>query len=117
MAGQALGKVERTSRGFEIIHFDDRYGAKCSLQQSSLAEYAVPGSSAVWLGLDGHEIRHPTIGTLLGCRMHVDLKLAKRLVGHLSAWIETGSLKIPRQKRGASSRARSAKTARMKENA
>lgn len=35
-----------TPRGFALIEFDDRYGAACNIQMSSLAEEA-----AIWLGL------------------------------------------------------------------
>jgi hypothetical protein len=38
---------EYTHRGFAIYHFDDLYGAKCSLQKSSLAT-----DDAIWLGVD-----------------------------------------------------------------
>lgn len=72
-------KVERTGRGFEIIHFKDCYGKDCSLQQSSLALYEEPGTSAVWLGV-GDE------------RMHLTVKQVKSLVAKLSLWAETGHL-------------------------
>ena len=49
-AAPLLGAVEPTSRGFERIDFKDHYGVGCSLQASSLAIYATPGTSAVWLG-------------------------------------------------------------------
>lgn len=39
-----------TLRGFRIVRFSDRYGAACSLQQSSLAT-----ESAIWFGPDEPE--------------------------------------------------------------
>ena len=72
-----LGEVRRTARGFQYIGWQDRNGQACELQQSSLAEYEPPGTSAVWLGLRGE-------------RMHIDLEQAKALVMHLQKWIEDG---------------------------
>jgi len=41
-----LGKVEHTSRGFEIITFNDHYGEPCSLQQSpKIGECPMPTKS------------------------------------------------------------------------
>ncbi len=73
-------KVTLTERGFEIIEFKDLYDKACSLQQSSLALYAVPGTSAVWLGA-GSE------------RMHLSVEQVKSLVSRLLRWAETGSFK------------------------
>jgi hypothetical protein len=87
MAGRIakLGKVKTTGRGFEIITFKDRYDCDCSLQQSSLAEYELPGSSAVWLGTDKD-------------RMHLDRKQVKALIEVLSLWLETGSFDKPKER-------------------
>ncbi len=70
--------VQRTGRGIEIIKFTDRYGEACSLQQSSLAEFEPPGSSAVWLGMGD-------------TRMHLDVEQVRSLVGRLTNWLDTGS--------------------------
>jgi hypothetical protein len=40
-------EVIKTSRGFGLIKFSDRYGQHCSLQESSLAT-----EGAIWLGVD-----------------------------------------------------------------
>lgn len=40
-------KVVRTKRGFCVAKFEDHYGAKCSLQTSSLAF-----ENAIWLGVN-----------------------------------------------------------------
>jgi hypothetical protein len=73
-------KVELTGRNFEIIRFRDRYDVECSLQQSSLAEFEPPGSSAVWLGVEDN-------------RMHLDLEQVKSLMKVLSRWVESGSFR------------------------
>lgn len=73
-----LGPVERTGRGFEIIHFTDRNGEVCSLQQSSLADFEQPGTSAIWLGIQNN-------------RMHIDFEQAKKLVATLQRWINEGT--------------------------
>jgi hypothetical protein len=76
-----LGKQTRTPRGFPLVEFSDIYGAKCSLRASSLAWLAIPGTSAVWLGIDENN-----------ARMYLDRAKVKALIGHLQAWLasETG---------------------------
>lgn len=85
---KTLGKVIVTDRGFELIEFEDRYNQKCSLQQSSLADYAHPGTSAIWLGVDTD-----LNGIEVNCRMHLDLKQAKLLIKSLQRWVKTGNFK------------------------
>lgn len=70
-------KVEHTARGFEIINFVDKYGAPCTLQQSSLASFGPPGSSAIWFGTDKD-------------RMHIDREQLEELLPHLKRWAKTG---------------------------
>ncbi len=41
-------KKSKTPRGFYLIEFEDHYGVKCSLQESSLAS-----EHAIWLGCSG----------------------------------------------------------------
>lgn len=43
-------KKKKTARGFRLATFKDFYGAKCSIQESSLAEY-----DCYWLGIDDPE--------------------------------------------------------------
>jgi len=76
--------IEYTSRGFEIIRFTDQYGKSCTLQQSSLPEYDIPGTSAIWFGTGDD-------------RMHIDLKLLKELLPHLQRWAEEGTFTLPNQ--------------------
>ena len=110
-----LGTVDHTARGFEIIEFDDTYGHKCSLQQSSLAEVEQPGWSAVWLGVDDaepkimkrdatkHGIELPP-GEVSGwmpfpvpddvqltTRMHLSHEQVKALIVSLQRWVDCGS--------------------------
>jgi hypothetical protein len=91
-----LGTVGFTNRAFEIILFQDRYGTPCSLQQSSLADFEQPGSSAVWLGVDqqlsGHDgIFDPANQT----RMHLDLAQVKALICVLEQWLTNGHFTDP----------------------
>jgi len=108
-----LGKQKRGGRGFNMIEFKDRNGVPCSLQASSLAEYATPGISAVWLGTEdaGPKVLHwqaaflgvktsKTEGwvsypipdeVLLSTRMHLNRKQVTALIRHLQKWLKTGS--------------------------
>jgi hypothetical protein len=72
------GDVRATAKGFEYVPFTDLYGAQCSLQQSSLATFEQPGSSAIWLGVED-------------CRMHLDRSQVAMLIAVLKTWYETGS--------------------------
>lgn len=71
----------RTGRGFELIEFNDYYDKPCSLQQSSLALYELPGCSAVWLGQGEN-------------RMHLDQQRVEELVKRLQRWLETGKIHL-----------------------
>lgn len=88
-----LGKVEKTGRGFEIINFTDIYSEPCTLQMSSLAQYAQPGISAVWLGCENNAKPHHVTGDAMSPRMHLDRKQVEALVGHLSRWLDDGSFR------------------------
>lgn len=107
-----LGKETATSRGFPVISFADRYGVKCSLQASSLAEYEQPGTSAVWLGPDepnpkimASQARDLGITTSQTCgwidyplpsevqmttRAHLGREQVAALIEALQCWLETG---------------------------
>lgn len=73
-----LENVGTTDRGFELISFQDAYARDCSLQQSSLAIYETPGTSAVWLGV-GEK------------RMHLRREHVQELIEVLQCWLDTGS--------------------------
>lgn len=74
-----LGAVEKTDNGFEFILFKDRYDVLCSVQQSSLADYEPPGTSALWLGVNQN------------VRMHLDLGQVRSLIAVLETWVKCGS--------------------------
>lgn len=109
-------KKHFTARGFVKGEFEDLYGAKCSIQESSLAE-----KPAIWLGVHTPEIKvmsvdakalpPPTIipdegsgedygwseyilpeKVRVASRMHLDIDMAKELVELLNYFIETGEL-------------------------
>ena len=105
-----LGPVTKTSRGFEVVAFVDRYGVKCTLQASSLADNDKPGTSAVWLGTTAVEPKimasvaarlglSPASNcgwvpyavpaeVLMNSRMHLDRTQVAALIGHLQQWLE-----------------------------
>lgn len=67
-----------TETGYTVIKFEDYYEHDCRLQQSSLAHFNPPGSSAIWLGRQGVD-------------MHLSLAQVKSLMMHLQNWIDTGN--------------------------
>ena len=97
----------KTVRGFDLIEFKDRYGAKCNIQKSSLAT-----ENAIWLGV---EDANPQImasktkegGTgwvkydipdnvLLTTRMHLTQEQVKDLLPILQRFADTGELAVRR---------------------
>ncbi len=90
-----------TERGFGVWEFEDRYGAKCSLQDSSLAT-----EPAIWFGPDSADpkimaSKTPAGGTgwvpfeipddvLLNTRMHLTQEQVKALLPILTHFAETG---------------------------
>jgi hypothetical protein len=87
-------KVEKTEIGFEIVYFKDRYETPCSLQQSSLAEYEPPGTSAVWFGIHPDPSRYEPGEIKI---MHLDRMMVEEIIELLQRWLETGSFKKGRQ--------------------
>lgn len=102
-------EVTTTSRGFGIIHFEDRNGIKCSLQQSSAIAFDEPdvferpGSSLIWLGCDDADPKYfvpngePSWRPVkmpkeyvANTRMHLDRKRVEMLIAHLQTWLDTG---------------------------
>lgn len=101
--------VSKTPRGFDLIEFLDRYGAKCSLQKSSLAE-----DDAIWFGIDDPEPKimasdarklgietEETRGWIpyelpeelsLTTRMHLTRAQVLMLLPHLHAFVDTGEI-------------------------
>ena len=104
-----LGKQKKNERGFKLIEFKDRYGLKCSMQQSSLAT----GPGAIWLGVDDVEpkimasqarefkvmtqetcgwVPYPIPKEVLLCsRMHLERPQVQALIKHLQNWVDTDS--------------------------
>ena len=95
-------KKSKTDRGFGLIEFEDFYGAKCSVQDSSLATKA-----AIWLGISDPAPQimasdTPEGGTgwvpykgipdnvLLTTRMHLTQAQVKKLLPVLKYFAETG---------------------------
>lgn len=95
-----------TNRGFRVVEFHDRYDAKCSIQQSSLAT-----EEAIWFGVDNPEpkimaSKTPQGGTgwvpypisddvLINTRMHLTREQVKALLPILQHFVATGSLIVP----------------------
>ena len=69
--------MTRTSRGFAIGRFKDRYDLPCDIQKSSLAT-----EDCIWLG--------PSES-----RMHLTPDMAAALIPLLQAFVETGELPEP----------------------
>ena len=99
-------EVGATQRGFELIEFDDLYGVKCSLQQSSLAT-----EDALWFGPTDAEPKIMASKTseggtgwvpyqisddvMLSTRAHLSRPMAEQLVAHIQIWLQSGSLTLP----------------------
>ena len=99
----------KTHRGFALGKFTDLYGAKCSIQKSSLAT-----DDAVWLGIDDPEPKimashaenygvhtNETTGWVtypipdvvsLTTRMHLNREQVAALLPTLQRFVETGEI-------------------------
>ena len=99
----------KTGRGFEIILFTDRHGAKCSIQESSLAT-----ENAIWFGVndadpkilasDASKLGINTSETsgwisytipnevILNTRMHLTQETVKNILPILIKFADTGKL-------------------------
>lgn len=116
MSDQTLGPVQHNACGWEFILFKDRNDKECSLQVSSLADYAECGVSALWLGPNDPEPKcmasdapllmvetEETTGWVpypippqvhMVTRAHLSRENVAALILHLQAWLETGSLEV-----------------------
>ena len=83
---KTLGRVRKTTRGFEYIEFKDHNDDRCSLQQSSIAIYELPGSSAIWLGRES-DVPNPG-------RMHLNVDQVTALIKHLNSWLDNNTFKL-----------------------
>lgn len=101
--------MTKTERGFDISRFTDRYGNKCSLQKSSLAE-----EDAIWFGIDDPEPQIMAVDArklgiptdekygwisfdipkevFLSTRMHLTQEMVRALLPTLQRFAETGEL-------------------------
>lgn len=104
-----ISKPKYTARGFPYNDFKDRYGAKCSIQLSSLAT-----EEAIWFGVDDPEpqimakdakklgietkevcgwIPYPLPKeVLLKTRMHLTRDQVRELLPILQKFVDTGDL-------------------------
>lgn len=95
-----LGRIrfDRTGRGFATGQFLDRYAAKCSIQDSSIAT-----EDCLWLGIDDADPKVLVPGkgwqplalpadAFLTTRMHVHRRLARQLLIVLRRFLDTGSV-------------------------
>lgn len=89
---------KRTCRGFGYYEFTDYYGAKCSLQKSSLAT-----SDAIWFGCDDADPKYLVPGQgwknvempaeyVAHTRMHLTRKQVNELLPALQYFAKTGEL-------------------------
>ena len=104
-----LGTIQHSSRGFPFIEFKDAYDTKCSIQQSSNAEF-----DALWIGIseadpkvmatDAASVGVRTAETtgwvafpippevFVATRMHLEREQVEALVEDLTRWLKTGEL-------------------------
>ena len=71
-------------RGFCYKEFTDRYGAKCSLQESSLVD------PSIWLGVNqkqSEEFKKEFTDSGPYTRMHLSYNQVKELVKDLQRWL------------------------------
>ena len=113
-----LGTDGHTGRGFELVRFEDEYGLKCSLQESSRAicEGDKGNLGWLWLGIDdaspeimksdalrrGMQLPPGEVSgwmpypipkeVLLHTRMHLNEKQVRGLVARLQLWLDTGRI-------------------------
>ena len=80
-------RITKTSRGFDLVTFKDRYDQPCSLQKSSIAT-----EDCIWFGI--HEqidlYTKEVVGP--GQRMHLSQDQVKELLPLLQRFIDTGEI-------------------------
>jgi hypothetical protein len=86
--GKQMELAPANDRGFQKGKFKDRYGADCSIQESSLATEA-----CIWLGCD-HETIHGKTGERCGARMHLTQAMVSELIPLLQHFVDTGELPV-----------------------
>ena len=101
-------EISKTERGFTVGNFKDKYGAVCSIQESSSAE------PAIWLGVNYADPKimasvaktvNPETGDMTGwvkypipndvlltTRMHLSREQVAELIPLLQQFVDTGRL-------------------------
>jgi hypothetical protein len=102
--------IEFTQRGWPLGKFTDRYGAGCSIQDSSLAtedciwlgvddaDPKVMASKAAWVGVQTNEttgwVPYPVPAEVsLNTRMHLTRGMAVSLIEVLKRFVENGTIR------------------------
>jgi len=80
---EGMIKKDTTDKGWDVRVFADLYGARCSIQKSSLAT-----KDAIWFGV--HEDMNGK--DITKARMHLDVEMVKQLLPILQHFVETGEL-------------------------
>lgn len=93
-------EIKQTERNFPYGEFTDRYGKKCSIQLSSLAD-----DRCIWLGIDepdpqimtdkGWKDYHIPKDVLITTRMHLNIETVEMLIPILQRFVETGDILEP----------------------
>lgn len=84
MSRNTFKNGKQNIRGFCYKEFTDRYGAKCSLQESSLVD------PSIWLGVNqkqSEEFKKEFSDSGLYTRMHLSYNQVKELVKDLQRWL------------------------------
>lgn len=84
-SGMADFEFKSTKKGLMRAEFQDRFGATCSLQESSF-----PDEDCLWLGVEV-DIHGNEIG---GGRMHLTQEMAQQLIPILRHFARTGTLGV-----------------------
>jgi hypothetical protein len=79
-------ELRMTERGFMRGDFVDRYGEKCSIQESSLAT-----EPCIWLGQN--EGTHHHVTGSCSARMHLTQEMAAELIPLLQRFVAQGGLR------------------------
>ena len=98
-------EMKTTHRGFALVEFTDYYGAKCSLQKSSIVD-----PQCIWLGIDDPDPKilipntggwkpykipvPPNADLNLITRMHLNREQVKALLPALQHFVDTGELPL-----------------------
>ena len=100
-------KRSKTNRGFGLIEFEDTHKTKCSVQESSAygnlwlgvsdIDPVIMAVHARKLGISTNETNgfikyHIPEDVIMRERMHIDKKLAKKLIKILQKFVDSGTI-------------------------